>query len=83
MPTLKVGSQLVISKPELVKEVVGALEERGSKTKSLENTKVVGKRDREKSGLTPEQEKKASKIALPVGREGAGAGGRVPPAARL
>ena len=79
----KVGSQLVISKPELVKEVVGALEERGSKTKPLENTKVVGKRNREKSGLTPEQEKKTSKIALPVGREGAGAGGRVPPAARL
>ena len=73
----KVGSQLVVCKPELVKEVVGALEERGRKTK------VAGKRDREKSGLTPEQEKKASKIALLVGKVGAGAGGRVPPAARL
>ena len=74
----KVGSQLVVNKPEVVKEVVGALEERGSKIKSVER-----KRDREKSGLTPEKEKKTSKIALPVGRGGAGAGGRVPPAAWL
>ena len=79
----KVGSQLVVSKPELVKEVVGALEERGGKTKSLEIAKAAGKREREKSGFTPENEKKASKIALPGWKGGAGAGGRVPPAARL
>lgn len=78
--TTKVGSQLVVSKPELVKDVVGALEERKIKSKST----PAGKRGREKSGLTPEQDTKTSKIATLMGKgEAKAAGGKVPPAGQL
>ena len=67
--TTKVNSQVVVSKPEFVKDTVGALEEREDK-----------KRNREETGKTPEQEKKMSKIALPVKKA---AGGKEPLAGQL
>ena len=67
--TTKVNSQVVVSKPEFVKDTVGALEEREDK-----------KRNREETGKTPEQEKKMSKIALPVRKV---AGGKEPLAGQL
>ena len=54
---------------EFVKEAVDALEEKEDK-----------KRPREETGKTPEQEKKASKIALPMRKA---AGGKEPLAGRL
>ena len=67
--TTKVNSQVVVSKLEFVKEAVDALEEKEDK-----------KRPREETGKTPEQEKKASKIALPMRKA---AGGKEPLAGRL
>ena len=53
--TTKVGQQAVVSRIDLVKEVVENIE-------GLE--KEGGKRNREESGHTPEKEKRASKIAV-------------------
>ena len=67
--TTRVNSHVVVSKLEFVKDAVGALEEREDK-----------KRHRDVTGNTPEQEKKVSKIALPVRKA---AGGKEPPAGQL
>ena len=79
----RVGSQSVVSRPGMVKEIGGVLED------------GMCKREREEEGNTPEKEKQKikaqktaikateSKIAKPTVKVGAGAGGTKPPAAKL